>query len=420
MAIGKSKLSKALRTGFAFLAIAGMLAGCPIQTFSDAEDEYRSGGGNGGGGITPPPPPPPPPPPGASFGPVFSEIQAGLFTPSCSGCHGGGAPSAGLNLEAANSYANLVGIASTQEAGTQRVNPGNPNASYLIAKLEGTAATGTVMPPSGMIPQADIDSVRQWITDGAIDDTVVVLAPITVTSLTPAPNAALAAAPTQIVVGFSRDVDATTLNAMTFILESSGGDGNFNSGNEGQIVAADIRTPVGNPAGAVFDLTGVTLLDDTYRITMFGNGPNVIMDLDANALDGDGGVPSGNGIAGGDFVSLFTLTTPIVLGPTLDQIQAVIFGPMCSICHSGTGSTSGIMDMDLRDADASHATLVNVTSAQDSNFTRVLPGQSANSYLVHKLQGVATVGGQMPPGTPLTAAQIAAIEQWINDGALRN
>ena len=85
-----------------------------------------------------------------------------------------------------------------------------------------------------------------------------------------------------------------------------------------------------------------------------------------------------------------------------------------------TGSTSGIVDMDLRDADASHATLVNVTSAQDSNFTRVLPGQSANSYLVHKLQGIATVGGQMPPGTPLTAAQIAAIEQWIDDGALRN
>ena len=45
--------------------------------------------------------------------------------------------------------------------------------------------------------------------------------------------------------------------------------------------------------------------------------------------------------------------------------------------------------------------------------------QPANSYLVHKLQGVATVGGFMPPTGMLTAVEIAAVEQWITDGALR-
>ena len=76
-----------------------------------------------------------------------------------------------------------------------------PNASYLIQKLEGTAATGTVMPPSGGILQADIDVVRQWITAGAIDDTAVVQAPIRVSSLTPTANANLTAPPAQVVAG---------------------------------------------------------------------------------------------------------------------------------------------------------------------------------------------------------------------------
>ena len=131
-------------------------------------------------------------------------------------------------------------------------------------------------------------------------------------------------------------------------------------------------------------------------------------------------MPSGNRVAGGDFVSLFTLMTPIVLGPTLDQIQAVIFSPSCAGCHSGNGSTSGIDDMDLRDADASFNTLVNVTSAQDANFARVEPGQPANSYLVQKLQGIASVGNVMPPGGGLSADEIMAVEDWITNGALRN
>jgi len=155
---------------------------------------------------------------------------------------------------------------------------------------------------------------------------------------------------------------------------------------------------------------------------MHGDGANVIMDLDANALDGEfTSFPSGDGAAGGDFVVQFTLATPIVLGPTLDQIQAVIFSPRCASCHAGAGSISGIADMDLRNADAAFGTLVNVTSAQDGNFVRVVPGQPDNSYLVHKIEGVATVGGVMPPppAATLGAAEIAAIRQWIMDGAVR-
>jgi hypothetical protein len=47
----------------------------------------------------------------------------------------------------------------------------------------------------------------------------------------------------------------------------------------------------------------------------------MIMDLNANALDGEfGGVfSSGNFVAGGNFVTEFTIATPVVMGPTLPR-----------------------------------------------------------------------------------------------------
>ena len=399
----------------AVLVFAGSLVGCNIQTYDDAVASI--------GGSTPPPEPPAtPPPPGASFGADFSEIQSGLFTLTCatSNCHSGGNPPAGLNLEAGSSYANLVGIASSQEPGTQRVNAGNPDSSYLIQKLEGTAATGTVMPPSGGIAQADIDVVRQWIGAGAVDDTAVVQSPIQVTSLTPAPNASLDTQPPQIVAGFSRNLDVSTVNALTFTLTGSGGDGNFNSGNEVSITAERISAAVGNQASAVFDPAVVTLADDTYRVTLFGDGANVIMDLDANALDGERpGLPSGDGTAGGDFIAQFTIATPVAVGATLDEIQAAIFTPNCAGCHSATGNTGGITNLDLSNADASLISLLNVPSEQDANFVRVLPGDPDNSYVVQKMQGIASAGGVMPPSGMLGTAEIDAVRLWISNGAQR-
>src|SRR5687767_2158467 len=76
----------------------------------------------------------------------FQEIQATIFTPVCTACHvGAGAPQ-GLRLDAANSYAMLVNVPSSEVGSLLRVNPGNPNSSYLVQKIEGTAAVGVRMP----------------------------------------------------------------------------------------------------------------------------------------------------------------------------------------------------------------------------------------------------------------------------------
>ena len=315
----------------------------------------------------------------------------------------------------------LVGIASTQDAGTQRVNPGNPNASYLIQKLEGPGAAGGQMPPTGPLPQADIDVIRQWIMDGAIDDRVQASNPIRVASLSPMPGANLDAAPAQIIAGFDRDLDVSTVNATTFILQASGNDMTFGDGNEVAITAASITVPGANPQSAIFDLTGVALADDTYRVTLLGDGGSVIMDLDANALDGEllANLPSGNGTAGGDFQAQFTITTPVVIGPTLDQIQAVVFSPTCAtaMCHS-SGTMAG--GLNLSDADTSLAQLVGVLSPV-AGVTRVIAFDPDNSYLIHKLEGAVGISGaQMPFGQlPLPQSDIDEIRQWIMDGALR-
>lgn len=243
-----------------------------------------------------------------------------MFTPTCAttGCHfGAGAPQ-GLRLDDANSYALLVGVASMEEPSVLRVAPGDPNNSYLIQKIEGTAATGQQMPFNApALPQATIDVIRQWISDGAIDDRLLASGPIRVTSLSPLPDSVLDPAPSQIIAVFDREPDASTVNANTFILEASGGDMTFGDGNEVPIVAASITVPLANPQTAVFDLTGITLADETYQVRLLGSGASMILDLDANVLDGKfgGAFPSGDGTEDGDFEALFTVMTPVVMGP---------------------------------------------------------------------------------------------------------
>ena len=365
-------------------------------------------------------------PPAGPLGPNFSSIQANVFTPTCAttGCHfGAGAPQ-GLRLDAASSFALLVGVPSTEESSLLRVAPGDPNNSYLVQKLEGTASSGQQMPLNApSLSQATIDVIRQWIIDGAIDDRLPASGPIRVTSLSPVPDSVVDPAPTQIIAAFDREPDASTVNANTFILEASGGDTTFGDGNEIRIAGASLTVPTTNPQTAVLDLSGILLTEDTYRVRLLGSGPSMILDLDANALDGEfgGAFPSGDGTQGGNFEAVFTVMGPVIMGPTLDDIQAAVFGPTCAVagCHTGGGVALPTV-MNLTSAQASFDNLVNIPSLEVPGVIRVLPGDPDNSYLVHKLEGTAAVGDRMPlGGNPLDPAIIADIRQWITDGAMR-
>lgn len=261
-------------------------------------------------------------PPG-SLNPVFSEIQSNVFTSTCAtaGCHAGAGAPQGLRLDAANSYGLLVNVPSSEVPSVLRVAPGDPDGSYLIRKLEGTAAVGERMPLGRQpLAQATIDVIRQWIADGAIDDRTPSSDPVRVSSLSPVPDSELDAAPAEIVAMFDRELDVSTVNVNTFLLEASGGDGTFGDGNEEQISAAAITTS-DNGMSASFDLGVITLAADRYRVRLLGSSASIIMDLDANALDGEfsGTFPSGDGTEGGDFEAEFTITPAAAMAVTAEH-----------------------------------------------------------------------------------------------------
>jgi hypothetical protein len=111
-----------------------------------------------------------PPATGVSF---CADIQP-IFTASCalSGCHAGPAPQLGQNLAPGNAYASIVNVPSVEAPALDRVEPGDPDASYLVHKIQGTFASvggsGGRMPlGQGALPQEDIDRIRAWIVAGA-------------------------------------------------------------------------------------------------------------------------------------------------------------------------------------------------------------------------------------------------------------
>jgi hypothetical protein len=115
---------------------------------------------------------------GGPFPPTLDEIQAHVFTPSCamSFCHGEGM-SANLDLRPGQSFSNLVNVPSV-ETPAMRVEPYDPDGSYLICKLENCSwIVGSQMPLIGdPLEQSVIDVIREWIAKGASESPVSVSA----------------------------------------------------------------------------------------------------------------------------------------------------------------------------------------------------------------------------------------------------
>jgi hypothetical protein len=61
-----------------------------------------------------------------------------------------------------------VGVASTSEPGFLRVEPGDPDNSYVVIKLEGRQNVGARMPLGGApMDGIDLENIRNWIAAGA-------------------------------------------------------------------------------------------------------------------------------------------------------------------------------------------------------------------------------------------------------------
>jgi hypothetical protein len=109
---------------------------------------------------------------------------------------------------------------------------------------------------------------------------------------------------------------------------------------------------------------------------------------------------------------------------SLAQDIQPIFTSQCALsgCHGNSfPDPVGL----ILSAGNSFGNLVNVPSVEAQGLLRVKPGESAASYLIHKLEGTqASVGGggaQMPFGAaPLPDAEIDVIRRWIDQGAQDN
>lgn len=138
--------------------------------------------------------------------------------------------------------------------------------------------------------------------------------------------------------------------------------------------------------------------------------------LTATATDVDNGVGTSPAVT----VNVANATTTAA---TLTQIQAMVFTPICSVCHNGTQPPGGALPGALNLTNSnSFANLVNVASLEQPSVMRVKPGDPANSYLVRKLEGAAGItGARMPLGGPfLDQATIDMIKSWIASGAANN
>ena len=99
---------------------------------------------------------------------TLAQISEQIFSQSCASCHGGGAPAANMSLEAESVAAEIIGVTSTQLADLKRVDPGNPEGSYLLKKLRGDSdIVKDQMPSGGVLPDEQIEMIREWIAGGA-------------------------------------------------------------------------------------------------------------------------------------------------------------------------------------------------------------------------------------------------------------
>jgi hypothetical protein len=254
--------------------------------------------------------------PGAPLTAEFASLQTHVFTPYCTGCHAGAAAPLGLQLTEGAAYAALVNAPSVEVPSLRRVQPGDPDASYLVRKISGTATVGGRMPLGGPpLPQDAIDAIRQWILDGAAP-------PRAAATIAAAPFTQLAAVfPLEearvdfqavgmpdamngaIVIAATAELDAASLTSAGLSLERSGRDGTFDDGNEVEVGPLMLELRSLEPT--VFAITPpVPWAPDRYRLTIRGTGSLPVRDRLSRVIDGDFDL-----IPGGDYVLQFDVGT---------------------------------------------------------------------------------------------------------------
>ncbi|RJP76338.1 MAG: hypothetical protein C4524_10260 [Candidatus Zixiibacteriota bacterium] len=312
----------------------------------------------------------------------FAREVLPILQTYCTSCHSGGNPSANLDL---SSYA---GIINAQSPSAPVVVPGNPDASPLVRRLDGTDPP--VMPigsPALMVSQVEL--IRAWIVQGALENAgtgtgggggggggggtggaisyVNHVQPILTSHCV-----ACHASPASPSYG---NLDLTSYAGLT-----------SSSANHGPVIIA------GDPNGSYL----VKRINGTVAPLMPPTGSLTPQQVDlieqwiAEGAVNDGGSGGGSGPVSyaADIQPLFTIR--------------------CVACHKPPNPEAGL-DLtswaDLMAGAEGEEVIIPFNAAESELYQKLLPGEEE----------------RMPPGGPyLTEGQTGMIAEWINDGALNN
>lgn len=339
---------------------------------------------------------------GSACTPQIESIRTEIFAGSCAtaNCHDEASGAAGLNLDAADLAAELVGVASGTCDGWVRVAPGSPEDSLLYAKVAGPVPCGGPMPLGGP-PLGDIAlaCLSDWIlsVDSSPCETCGEVQCIDVQSdaqnCGTCGNQCPDGLPCQ--VGQCMCPDGHELCGDTCIdteasVENCGGCGEACEANKVCFFGTCADT-----CGALTECDGGCVDSQSDPFNCGGCD---------NACDPGTMCEAGGCECPGDGVSFASDVQPI-------------FNANCTGkgCHAFP-APSAMLDLA---AGSAWESLVDVDSGQCNARKRVAPGQPGNSYLMDKLQGInLCFGTQMPKvGGPLSQADITTVSEWICRGA---
>lgn len=104
---------------------------------------------------------------------TLTELKTDIFTQRCGPCHLGAAPSGNMSLTNELIWEETVDVPAIGNSDFVRVDPGDPDNSYIVMKLRGgSRISGGQMPSDGTAPleDKDITRVATWIAEGALDN----------------------------------------------------------------------------------------------------------------------------------------------------------------------------------------------------------------------------------------------------------
>jgi hypothetical protein len=223
---------------------------------------------------------------------------------------------------------------------------------------------------------------------------------------------------------------ATSVPSGAGAASGAGADAAGVTGNAGGTPGAGAAVNTGESmnAGAATNIGG--------SMNTGGNAAGTAGSMDA--MNGTAGMGSGGSTAGGSgggasdamggMGAIAMGGAPATMdgpAPTLATLEEVIvfFGCNGACCHGGNAE---ITPLDLRIGDDLLENLTTTVSAKCDNLPVVAPGNPEGSALIRLLKGECGGIQRMPAGCFETEAEnnctpddyIAAIEQWVRDGAL--